>query len=163
MSDSFVTPWDVAHQAPLSMGSPRQKYWRGLPFPFPGDLPDPGMEPKSPALQADSLPLSQEVYLLTIYVNIDRQTSKHIQTCLIHSHRVPSMQLVNLTRRQGKQAFILAHQNYSITIAKRWKPSKCPSMDECMNEMYSTCTMEYYSALNRKRILKHGRTLKTLC
>ncbi|KAM7226722.1 hypothetical protein CapIbe_022867, partial [Capra ibex] len=51
----FVTPWTVAHQAPLSMGFPRQEYWSGLPLPVPGDLPDPGIEPTSPALQADSL------------------------------------------------------------------------------------------------------------
>ena len=46
----FATLWTVAHQAPLSMGFSRQEYWSGLPFPFPGDLPDPGMEPRSPAL-----------------------------------------------------------------------------------------------------------------
>ena len=46
----FATPWAVACQAPLSMGFPRQEYWSGLPFPFPGDLSDPGMEPPSPAL-----------------------------------------------------------------------------------------------------------------
>ena len=51
-----VTPWTVALQAPLSMGFPRQEYWSGLPFPSPGDLPDPGIEPGSPALQAVSLP-----------------------------------------------------------------------------------------------------------
>ena len=51
----FVTPWTVAHQAPLSMGFSRQGYWSGLPFPSPGDLPDPGIETRSPALQADSL------------------------------------------------------------------------------------------------------------
>ena len=50
MSDSFLTPWTVAHQAPLSMGFLRQEYWRGLPFPTPGDLPNPEIEPKSPAL-----------------------------------------------------------------------------------------------------------------
>ena len=50
------TPWTVAHQAPLSMGFPKQEYWGGLPFPSPGDLPDPGIKPRSPALQADSLP-----------------------------------------------------------------------------------------------------------
>ena len=58
LSDS-VTPWTVAHQAPLSMGFPKQEYWSGLSFPPPGDLPDPGIEPSSPvfpALQADSLP-----------------------------------------------------------------------------------------------------------
>ena len=45
--DYFVTPWAVAHKAPLSMEFSRQENWSGLPFPFPGDLPDPGIEPKS--------------------------------------------------------------------------------------------------------------------
>ena len=48
----------AAHQAPLSMDFSRQEYWSGLPFPFPGDLPDPEIEPRSPISQADSLPLS---------------------------------------------------------------------------------------------------------
>ena len=52
----FVTPWIVAYQAPLSMGFSRQEHWRGLPFPSPRDLPDPGIEPGSPALQTDTLP-----------------------------------------------------------------------------------------------------------
>ena len=51
-----ATPWTVACQAPLSMGFSRQEYWSGLLFPSPGDLPDPGIEPRSPALQADFLP-----------------------------------------------------------------------------------------------------------
>ena len=51
----FVIPWTVAYQAPLSMEFSRQEYWSGLPFPSPGDLPDPGIEPRSPALQADAL------------------------------------------------------------------------------------------------------------
>ena len=51
----FVTPWTVAHQAPPSMGFSRQEYWSGLPFPSPGDLPDPGIKPKSPSLWADAL------------------------------------------------------------------------------------------------------------
>ena len=51
----FATLWTVAHQAPLSMGFSRQEYWSGLPFPSPGDLPNPGIEPGSPALQADAL------------------------------------------------------------------------------------------------------------
>ena len=52
----FATPWTVAHQASLSMGFSRQEHWSGLPFPSPGDLPDPGIEPRSPTLQADALP-----------------------------------------------------------------------------------------------------------
>ena len=50
------TPWTVACQAPLSMGFSRQEYWSGLPFPSPGGLPNPGIEPWSPAFQADSFP-----------------------------------------------------------------------------------------------------------
>ena len=49
-----ATPWTVAHQAPPSMEFSRQEYWSGLPFPYPGDLPDPGIEPWSPALQVDA-------------------------------------------------------------------------------------------------------------
>ena len=52
----FATPWTVAHQAPPSMGFSRQEYWSGLPFPSPGDLPNPGIQPGSPASQADTLP-----------------------------------------------------------------------------------------------------------
>ena len=54
---TLVTPWTVAHQAPLSMGFSKQEYCSGLPFPSPRDLPDPGIKPRSPALQAYSLPI----------------------------------------------------------------------------------------------------------
>ena len=52
----FATLWTVAYQAPPSMGFSRQEYWSGVPFPSPEDLLDPGIEPRSPALQADALP-----------------------------------------------------------------------------------------------------------
>ena len=52
----FASPWTVAHQAPPPMGISRQEYWRGVPLPSPGDLPDPGTEPSSRSLQADALP-----------------------------------------------------------------------------------------------------------
>ena len=51
----FATPWTAAHQAPPSMGFSRQEYRSGLPFPSPGDLPDPGIKPRSLTLQADAL------------------------------------------------------------------------------------------------------------
>ena len=54
VADSFATPWTVACQHPLSMGVSRQEHWNGLPWPPPGDLPDPDLEPVSPAWQADS-------------------------------------------------------------------------------------------------------------
>ena len=52
---TLCDPWTVAYQAPLSMGFSRQEYWSGLPFPSPGDLPDPGIKPRSPTLQVDAL------------------------------------------------------------------------------------------------------------
>ena len=67
---TLMTLWTVACQALLSMGFSRQEYWSGLPFPSPGDLPDPGIEPGSSALQADSLPteLQGKPTLLFIYL-----------------------------------------------------------------------------------------------
>ena len=61
----FVTPWTVAHQAPLSMGFSKQEYYSGLPFLPPEDLPDPGIKPVFSALAVDSLPLSQQGSLFT--------------------------------------------------------------------------------------------------
>jgi len=66
-----VTPGIVACQAPLSVGFPRQGYWSRLPFPSPGDLPDQGIKPNSPALQADILPIEpSEKSLLLIKVAV---------------------------------------------------------------------------------------------
>ena len=56
-----MSPWTVAHQSPLSMEFSRQEYGSGLPFPSPGDLPNPGIELRSPSLQADSLPSESPV------------------------------------------------------------------------------------------------------
>ena len=58
---TLATPWTIACLAPLPMGFSRREYWSGLPFPSPGDLPDPGIKPRSPALQADSLPTELQV------------------------------------------------------------------------------------------------------
>ena len=74
----FETSWTVAHQAPLSMGFPRPKYWTGLSFPPPGDLSDPGIKPMSPALQVNSLPIEppgspffhNESYIFTRKIDI---------------------------------------------------------------------------------------------
>ena len=71
MSDSFATPSTVARQAPLSMDSPGKEYWSGLPFPPPGDLPDPGIKLMSPALAGGfftSEPPGKPVNLLMFYI-----------------------------------------------------------------------------------------------
>ena len=69
----MLTPWTVAYQAPPSMGFSRQECWSGLPFSSPGDLPDPGIKPRSPALQADALPSEppgKSVYMYKIYIHV---------------------------------------------------------------------------------------------
>ena len=72
----FVTPWTVACQAPPSMGFSRQEYWNALPFPSPGDLPDPVIKPGSPALQADTFPSeprqAQKHYILSLPLQVSQ-------------------------------------------------------------------------------------------
>ena len=76
----FVTPRTVAYQAPPSMGFSRQEFWSGLPFSSPGDLPDPGIEPRSPAFQADALTSEPPGKPLYIYTNgITKQALKRIK------------------------------------------------------------------------------------
>ena len=84
----FATPWTVAHQDPPSMGFSRQEYWSGLPFPSPGDLPDPGIEPRSPALEADDLtseppgPVSSRILEWLAVSTSRRSTQLRDQTCI---------------------------------------------------------------------------------
>ena len=69
MSELFATPWTVAHQAPLSLGFSRQECWSELPFPSPEDFPDPWIELRSPALQADSLPSQPSEKLISVIIS----------------------------------------------------------------------------------------------
>ena len=80
----FATPWTVAYQAPLSMGFSRSEYWSGLPFPSPGDLPDPGVKPMSPALQADAL-LSEPPFVGKVIFLLFNMLSRLIITFLPRS------------------------------------------------------------------------------
>ena len=85
MSDSFVIPWTVARQAPLSMGFPRQEYWSGSPFPFPGDLLDPGIESTSLALAGrvftTELPGKPEIQDSHIQNHTAAAAAKLLQSC----------------------------------------------------------------------------------
>ena len=67
----FATPWTVAYEVPPSMEFSRQEYWSGLPYPPPRDLPDPGIKPRSPALQADALPSEPPGKLLLSALDIN--------------------------------------------------------------------------------------------
>ena len=72
----FATPWTAAHQAPLSLEFSRQEYWRGLPFPSPGDIPDSGIEPRSPILQADSLLSEPPGHISSANLRAERRLSR---------------------------------------------------------------------------------------
>ena len=77
----FATPWMVTYQAPRSMGFSRQEYWSGLPFPSPGDLPNPGIKPGSPALQTDALPsepLGELTNTFQVLTNLKSTTNNSI-------------------------------------------------------------------------------------
>ena len=109
VSDSFVISWTVAHQAPLSMEFPRQEYWRGLPWlssPPLGDLPNPGIQPTSPALQEDSLPLSHQE---SPYINSKPQ--KH-DLILIDEDK-------NRNYKTTKSEFLLGSATLLTTIPRR--------------------------------------------
>ena len=73
----------VSHQAPLSMGFSRQEYWSGLSFPSPGDLPNPGIEPRSPTLQVDSLPFEPSLSVLS-QMSYSCQLITHLE-CILYS------------------------------------------------------------------------------
>ena len=84
-----VTLWTVACQVPLSMGFSRQENWSGLPFPSPGDLPNPGIKPGSPALQADALP-SDPPGKLVLEANIDLRQCTDTLYYAKGAHLIPS-------------------------------------------------------------------------
>ena len=97
----FATPWTVAFQVPLSKGFPRQEYWNALPFPSPGDLPNPGIESESPASVGNSLSLTHQGrpkhwlsqhYLANLYKSISpHSNSTHIPiTGIIFNTHIPA-------------------------------------------------------------------------
>ena len=90
----LATPWTVAHQAPPSLGFSRQEYCSGLLFPSPGDLPNPGIEPRSPTLQADALPSEPpgklQHHLMKAHCKV---TSKLKVTKMVSHHKTTHIKL----------------------------------------------------------------------
>ena len=80
----FATPWTAACQAPPSMGFSRQEYWSGVPFPSPGDLPNPGIEPRSPTLQADALTSEPpgNLFIIWNFLSWQKRQTRDL-TCLL--------------------------------------------------------------------------------
>ena len=117
----FVTPWTVACRAPPSFGFSRQEYWSGLPFPSPGDLPGPGIEPGSPTLQADSL-TSEPPMLLSQFVppSPTQLGLSHLILFLIFCSRYLYMWKI---RQRGDECKETWHQQ---TFAKHLPVRNCP-------------------------------------
>ena len=105
---NLVISWTIACQAPLSMGFSRQEYWSGLPFPSPGDLPDPGIEPMSPALQVDALPTELCTKPLISYAVFQ------IKAPLAHNWPILTMRKSRKTLSAGlmKSRYIPRHQHF---------------------------------------------------
>ena len=93
VTQSCLTLWTVARQAPLSMGLLREEYWSGLPFPPPQDLPDPGIEPRSPAGQVDSLLLSHWESPIIREMQVKTPVSRHLT--LVRRPSSKGVQIIN--------------------------------------------------------------------
>ena len=95
----FATPWTVAYQVPLSMEFSRQEYWSGVPFPSPGDHPDPGIEPRSPVLAGrffttSSTPIKMKKPILSVFII---QRTRRLSTCLQGIFVMPTLFQINTT------------------------------------------------------------------
>ena len=117
----FGTPWTVAHQAPPYMGFSRQEYWSGLPFPSPGDLPDPGIEPRSPALEADALTSEPPVKVTSKW-----KQQKHCQKPLTFS--MPNYKLKRI------YLYILSFNKWLSTILFEARITSCPEASIIFSE-----------------------------
>ena len=105
----FLTPWTVAYQAPQSMGISRQEYWSGLPFPSPGELPDPGIKLVSPALEADTLPSEPPGKLNRVINSVTNRMERSfiIQTklmCLFRRYLLSASCMVRIVLGHGETA-----------------------------------------------------------
>ena len=128
----FATPWTVACQSPLSIGFSRQEYWSGLPFPSPGDLPNPGIKPGSPSLQADALssePPGKPPNILHNRINIQNELSQLKRRTeipklffVLIEHNLLTEKYTNLKCRQCRDQWILVF-TYLLGCARSYCPT----------------------------------------
>ena len=111
----YVIPWTVAYQAPLSMGFSRQEYCSGLPFPFPGDLPNPGIEHGSAALQTDALALPSEPRKPLVCIELDFLLSGHQVALYTH----------NFTDKEHTSLDYLMNCSQIYTVRRKRKSNGC--------------------------------------
>ena len=129
----FATPWTAVHQAPLSMGFSRQECWSGLSFPPPGDLPNPGIEPGSPTLQADSLLAESQGKSLhhlgsTLLISTDMRMIK----CKDSAHQKVKTRLLQTTPFSAHVSPALLKPPPSLSLALR-SPNTCSSAQKETN------------------------------
>ena len=103
MSDAFVTPWTVAHQAPLSMKFSRQEYWSGLPFPSLGDLPNPGVEPTS---------LVSPALVGRFFTTVPSEKAHSFQSLLVKNKKKASTRTDTCVRAHIRTFFSILNQDY---------------------------------------------------
>ena len=108
-----MTQWTITHQAPLSIGFPKPDYWSGLPLPSPGDLLHPGIEPRSPALQVDSLPTELQGKLLSNSTCLMPCTSSFFSSviCLMYKGFPVAWMVKNLPAVQETQVQPLSQED----------------------------------------------------
>ena len=116
----FATSWTVAYEAPQSMGFSRQEYWSGLPFPSPEDLPNRGIEPRSPALQADALPPEPPEKPLAEIVTLWASNStkcrvfRELKTYHIKSCTQKFIAALLTTGRKGREVIQMSTNSYWV-------------------------------------------------
>ena len=117
----FAAPWTVAHQAPLSMGFPRQEYWSGMPFPSPGDLPNPGIKPTSPALASGffttsatwEAPFTQNVSEeLLVKIPLTIRSVKHTFARLLHRINLREIVILKLQPLAIQKSYEISRTKY---------------------------------------------------
>ena len=117
----FVTPWTVAYQAPPSMGFFRQEHWSGLSFPSPGDLPNPGIEPRSPTLQVDSLPAEpQGKWYIDIIKVLGKIIPRGLYSWISWTEEPGRLQSMGSQRVRHDWATSL-----SLSLYSPWHPHSC--------------------------------------
>ena len=129
-------PWTAAYQAPPSMEFSRQKYWSGLPFPSLGDLLDPGVEPRSPALQADSLPSEGTIQVFHVSV-FTWENWKHLSmqrlvcTCSWHLYLFPKRKTTKMSI--SRKMDLKTGPSVWWTTSVQWTIDMCSDMSEFSN------------------------------
>ena len=146
----FATLWTVAHEAPLSMGFSRQEYWSRLPFPSPGDLPNPGIESRSPALQADALtsepPGKPPVTLIDNFI---------IHTVYSSQDRI----LSNIKDRQLSHIFVFACFLYTSGSSNQKHFLQLQRETEVLSIQQSYICMSLSATLHESYMGKNGELL----